>query len=186
LEDTWGRREMPVLGAVVALLEQSYMVTVSDIAARTGLELAEVARSLDAMDPTYVDFRKTETGGDPTFWYVLKVTPEARQVVGQWPTADGLIDRLAKALRDAAEAEDDPERHYQLRQASGLLGDSVRDVAVQIAATFTGAAPRSAAGPSAGNPGAGASSAGTPGAGASSAGASGAGKHSAAPPADAG
>ena len=138
MEDTWGPREMPVLTALVALLDQSYMVTVSDIAERTGLEQAEVTRSLDAMDPTFVDFRKTETGGDPTFWYVLKVTPQARQAVGQWPTAEGLIDRLAKAFRDAAENEDDPERHYQLRQAAGLLGDSIRDVAVQIAATITG------------------------------------------------
>ncbi len=138
MEDTWGPREMPVLSAVVALLEHSYMVTVSDIAERTGLQLAEVARSLDAMDPTYVDFRKTETGGDPTFWYVLKVTPEARQAVGQWPTAEGLVDQLAQAFRDAAESEDDPERHYQLRQAAGLLGESIRDVAVQIATAITG------------------------------------------------
>jgi hypothetical protein len=138
MDDTWGPRDMPVLSAVVALLEQSYMVTVSDIAQRTGLELAEVARSLDAMDPTYVDFRKTETGGDPTFWYVLKVTPEARQAVGQWPTAESLIDRLAQAFRDASEDEEDPERHYHLRQAAGLLGDSIHDVAVEIAAEITG------------------------------------------------
>ena len=72
MKDTWGARELPVLTAVVALLEESYMVTVSDIAERTGLELSAVARSLDAMDPTYVDFRKTETGGDPRFWYVLR------------------------------------------------------------------------------------------------------------------
>ena len=79
MEDTWGTREVPVLNAAVALLEQSYMVTVSDIAERTGLELAEVARSLEAMDPTYVDFRKTTTGGDPRYWYVHKVTPAARR-----------------------------------------------------------------------------------------------------------
>jgi hypothetical protein len=142
---------MPVLNAVVALLEHSYMVTVSDIAERTGLELAEVARSLDAMDPTYVDFRKTETGGDPTFWYVLKVTPEARQAVGQWPTAEGLIDQLVKAFRDAAENEDDPERHYQLRQAAGLLENDIRDIALQVvAAAITGppAPGTSTAGPS--------------------------------------
>jgi predicted transcriptional regulator len=143
MEYTWGPREMPVLDAVVALLENSYMVTVSDIAERTGLELAEVARSLDALDPTYVDFRKTETGGDPRFWYVLKVTPEARQAVGQWPTAEGLVDRLAKAFRDAAENEDDPERHYHLRQAAGLLESGIRDVAIEIAAAITGpSAPR--------------------------------------------
>jgi predicted transcriptional regulator len=152
VEYTWGPREMPVLNAVVTLLEQSYMVTVSDIAERTGLELAEVARSLDTLDPTYVDFRKTETGGDPRFWYVLKVTPEARQAVGQWPTAEGLIDQLAQAFRDAAENEDDPERHYQLRQAAGLLESGIRDVAVQIAAAITGppATGPSATGPSAG------------------------------------
>ncbi len=120
------------------LLDHSYMVTVSDIAERTGLELADVTRSLDAMDPTFVDFRKTETGGDPRFWYVNRVTPEARQAVGQWPTAQGLVDRLVKAFSEAADHEQDAERHYQLRQAAGLLGETVRDVAVEVAATITG------------------------------------------------
>jgi hypothetical protein len=138
MEDTWGVRDVPVLSAVVELLDHSYMVTVSDIAERTGLDLAEVARSLDAMDPAFVDFRKTETGGDPRFWYVNRVTPEARQAIGQWPTAEGLIDRLVKAFSDAADHEQDAERHYQLRQAAGLLGETVRDVAVRVAATITG------------------------------------------------
>jgi hypothetical protein len=136
---------MPVLNSVVELLGHSYMVTVSDIAERTGLELAEVARSLDAMDPTFVDFRKTETGGDPTFWYVNKVTPEARQAVGQWPTPEGLVDRLVQAFNNAASHEQDPERHYQLRQVAGLLGETLRDVAVRVAATITG--PSAANGP---------------------------------------
>jgi DNA-binding MarR family transcriptional regulator len=135
VEDTWGNRDVPVLNAVVALLEHSYMVTVSDIALRTGLDQADVTRSLDAMDPVYLDFRKTETGGDSTFWYVLKVTPEGRRVVGQWPSAEGLIDRLVKGFSDAADHEEDAEKHYQLRQAASLLSDSVRDVAVKVAAT---------------------------------------------------
>jgi DNA-binding MarR family transcriptional regulator len=135
VEDTWGNRDVPVLNAVVALLEHSYMVTVSDIAERTGLGQADVTRSLDAMDPVYLDFRKTETGGDSTFWYVLKVTPEGRRVVGQWPSAEGLIDRLVKGFSDAADHEEDAEKHYQLRQAASLLSDPVRDVAVKVAAT---------------------------------------------------
>jgi hypothetical protein len=151
---------MPVLNSVVELLGHSYMVTVSDIAERTGLELAEVARSLDAMDPTFVDFRKTETGGDPRFWYVNKVTPEARQAVGQWPTAEGLVDRLVQAFSDAADHEEDAERHYQLRQAAGLLGETLRDIAVRVAATIIGPSaakgPAGTAGPSAvGGPSAG-------------------------------
>ena len=138
MDDTWTARELPVLNAAAVLLESSYMVTVSDIAERTGLEQPDVARALDALHPSHVDFRKTETGGDPTFWYVLKVTPEARRAVGQWPTAEGLIDRLAQAFADAAEHEDDAEKHYQLRQAAGLLKDGVRDVAVKAAAAIVG------------------------------------------------
>ena len=122
VEDTWGKRDVPVLKAAVALLEQSYMVTVSDIAEQTGLELADVARSLDAMDPTYVDFRKTETGGDPRFWYVHKVTPEARQQVGQWPTPESLVDRL--------------------RMTSRLLSDSVRAAAIDVVAGVIGGGDR--------------------------------------------
>jgi hypothetical protein len=134
VEDTWGTRELPVLSATVALLEDSYMVTVSDIAERTGLDLSAVARSLEAMDPTYVDFRKTTTGGDPRFWYVNKVTPAAREEVGQWPAPAKLIDRLSTAFGEAAAHEPDPLRRDQLRHASVLLSGPVRDVAVQVAA----------------------------------------------------
>src|SRR5260370_2978563 len=74
------------------------MVTVSDIAGKTGLEASAVARALEALDPVYVDFRKTTTGGDPRFWYVFKVTPEARRAVGHMPTAEALASRLRPDL----------------------------------------------------------------------------------------
>jgi hypothetical protein len=140
VEDTWGAREMPVLTAAVTLLEQSYMVTVSDIAERTGLELNTVARSLDTLDPTYVDFRKTETGGDPRFWYVHKVTPAARREVGQWPSPAGLIDRLATAFSAAADREADPSQQDRLRMAARLLGDAARPAAIEVAASVIGEA----------------------------------------------
>jgi len=140
VEDTWAGRDLPVLDATVSMLEDSYMVTVSDIADRTGLQLPEVARSLEALDPTYVDFRKTETGGDPRFWYVLKATPEARREVGQWPTPQSLITRLAEGLSAAAEQEGDPDRKSLLTHTAGLLGDSLRDVAIRVAAAIVGPA----------------------------------------------
>jgi hypothetical protein len=56
-------------------------------------------------------------------------------VVGQWPSAEGVIDRLVKGFSDAADHEEDAEKHYQLRQAASLLSDPVRDVAVKVAAT---------------------------------------------------
>lgn len=133
MHDTWADRELPVLDATVSLLEQSYMVTVSDIATRTGLEADAVARSLEALDPDYVDFRKTTTGGDPTFWYVLKVTPQARRAVGQWPTPDSFVTRLSAELSAAAASEQDTERKSLLSYAARLMGDTLRDVAVRAA-----------------------------------------------------
>ncbi len=134
MHDTWAARDLPVLDATIALLEHSYMVTVTDIATSTGLELAAVATALEALDPVYVDFRKTTTGGDPRFWYVFKVTPEARRAVGQWPTAEALAGRLAEELSAAAQDESDPQRHGLLTYAARLVGDTLRDATVRAAA----------------------------------------------------
>ena len=133
VHDTWAARDLPVLDATVGLLEQSYMVTVTDIAARTGLDPSVVAQALEALDPVYVDFRKTTTGGDPRFWYVFKVTPEARRAVGQWPTAEALAGRLADELAAAARQEADGERQALLSYAARLIGDTLREATVRAA-----------------------------------------------------
>lgn len=133
VHDTWAARDLPVLDATVGLLERSYMVTVTDIAAQTGLDPSVVAQALEALDPVYVDFRKTTTGGDPRFWYVFKVTPEARRAVGQWPTAEALASRLAEELAAAAQQEADGERQGLLAYAARLVGDTLRDATVRAA-----------------------------------------------------
>jgi hypothetical protein len=133
VHDTWAARDLPVLDATIALLEQSFMVTVTDIAARTELDPLMVAAALEALDPVYVDFRKTTTGGDPRFWYVFKVTPEARRAVGQWPTAEALASRLAEELAAGAHEETDAERHALLTYAARLVGETLRDATVRAA-----------------------------------------------------
>jgi hypothetical protein len=133
VRDTWAARDLPVLDATIGLLEHSYMVTVTDIAAKTALDPSIVAQALDALDPIYVDFRKTTTGGDPRFWYVFKVTPEARRAVGQWPTAESLASRLAEELAAAARQEADGEQQGLLAYAARLIGDTLRDATVRAA-----------------------------------------------------
>jgi hypothetical protein len=132
VHDTWAARDLPVLDATVSLLERSYMVTVTDIAASTGLDASVVSQALDALDPVYVDFRKTTTGGDPRFWYVFRVTPEARRVTGQWPTAEALADRLAAELSAAARVADG-DRQGLLAYAARLIGDTLRDETLRAA-----------------------------------------------------
>lgn len=134
VRDTWADRDLPVLDATVGLLEHSYMVTVTDIAAKTALDPSVVAQALDALDPVYVDFRKTTTGGDPSFWYVFKVTPEARRVVGQWPTAEALATRLADELAAAAREAGNGDYQGLLAYAARLIGDTLRDATVRAAA----------------------------------------------------
>jgi hypothetical protein len=133
VHDTWAARDLPVLDATIDLLEQSFMVTVTDIAARTKLTPSVVAAALEALDPVYVDFRKTTTGGDPRYWYVFKVTPEARRAVGQWPTAESLASRLAEELAAGARDEPDAQRQGLLAYAARLVGETLRDATVRAA-----------------------------------------------------
>ena len=62
------------------------------------------------------------------------VTPAARRVVGQWPTAESLAERLAVAFSEAADAEQDPERKSRLRQLASFLGETGKDLAAEIMA----------------------------------------------------
>ena len=117
-----------MLDATVALVEEADLPEVADIADRTGLVAADVARALKAMDGVYVDLQMTM--GDSARWYVRSVSPEARRAVGQWPTAESLIGQLVAGLEAAAEREDDLERRGRLRQAASLLGGAARDIAV--------------------------------------------------------
>ena len=136
MEDTWVSRDLPVLDATVALLENSPLVDVADIAGRAGFTVAETGRALQAMEGLYVNLAMSM--GGPESWSVQGVTPAARQAVGQWPSAENLITRLVEGLNVAAEHEADPQRKSRLRQAAALLGGTVRDIATDIAAQVIG------------------------------------------------
>jgi hypothetical protein len=61
------------------------------------------------------------------------VTPGARRAVGQWPTGESLVDRLAAGVAEAAEHEPDPERKRALKAAASGLGGMARAVVVNVA-----------------------------------------------------
>jgi hypothetical protein len=124
-------RDLPVLDAAVAMLEDDPMVTDAAITGRTGFDLAAVRRALEALDGAYVHL-----GRDMSGFFVDAATADARRAVGQWPTGESLVSQLAEGLAAAAEKEADPERKTRLRQAAGLLGGAVRDIAVEIAGRF--------------------------------------------------
>jgi hypothetical protein len=136
MEDTWVSRDLPVLDAVVRLLDEgNFAVRVADIASAAGFDTKTVDRALDALEGEYVvEYHKMMTGGIPDTWYVSDVTAAARRVVGQWPTAESLTARLAEAFTEAAEAEPDAERKGRLRQIGVFLGDTGKDLAAEVIA----------------------------------------------------
>ncbi len=90
-------------------------------------------RALDSEEPPFVTKLERVMTGDIIF--VGAPTGHARRAVGPWPTPESIADRLVSALDEAAEREPDAERQGWLRKTAGYLGNSGRDLAVEIGAT---------------------------------------------------
>lgn len=135
MEDTWVNRDLPVLDAIVRLLDEgNFLVTVNDVASETGFDPATVDRAITALEGSYVaEYQRLMSGGDPRSWRVEKVTPAARTAVGQWPTPEGLVDRLAEAFGKAAEDEPDTKKKGKLREVAAFFASTGRDVATEVA-----------------------------------------------------
>jgi hypothetical protein len=135
MEDTWASRDLPVLDAVVRLLEDKHEVRLNDLVTAAGLEAGMIVRALNALEGPYIAKLVKPWGASPDRpgnWLVHGITPAARQAVGQWPTPESLVDQLAAAFAAAADAEPDPGRRGRLRQVAGFLGTTGRDVATEV------------------------------------------------------
>jgi hypothetical protein len=54
MDDTWAARDLPVLDAVVKLLEDKNEVRMGDLETATGLEAPVIARALAALEGPYI------------------------------------------------------------------------------------------------------------------------------------
>ena len=91
-----------------------------------------MARALRDMQGHYVG--QIQNMGDMDRWCITEVTPEARRAVGQWPTPENVVDRLAEAFTAAAEHELDTERRSKLREVAGFLAETGKDFAAELVA----------------------------------------------------
>lgn len=132
MEDTWWSRDLPVLDAAVGLFQDKDFVEVGDLAGETGFEPKDVARAL--LDMRYVYVSEIQSMGDMDQWCITGVTPAARRAVGQWPTPENVVARLAEAFIAAAEQEPDSERRGKLRAVGGFLADTGKDFAAEVVA----------------------------------------------------
>ena len=136
MKDTWADRDLPVLDAVVTALEDDFRVSAAQIATATGIPGEDVVKAFYALQWTYTGQVTAHMGGGPGRFFVAEVTAEARRAVGQWPTAESLIEQLAAAMTEAAERETDPEQKRRLTTVGRELGGAVKSIAVNVASVF--------------------------------------------------
>ena len=135
VRSTWFDRDLPVLETVVTIFEEKGgqgVVTVRQIAERTGMDPQQVFSALLAMQDVYVNLQLAIAIKDPNLQRVTGVTPGARIATGQWPSPESFADRLVKALETASEEAADGSEKTMLRRAYEALSGMGRDVLVSV------------------------------------------------------
>lgn len=136
--DTWFQRELPVLEAAARLYEELFPDRTpdgEDIRQETDLPERDVQIALFTLAPTYLSLRTSITGELASI-HVTDVTDAGRRAVGQWPSAESFVAALAAGIAEAAELEPDPDQRSKLKKTSKWLGGSVKEIAIQVAATI--------------------------------------------------
>jgi hypothetical protein len=132
-QSTWAIRELPILSTALLRLDAGEDVAeFEDLARETGLsddQLWAGLRALEAAQPPYIELDGKHIWG---------VTERARRELGTWPSATSIVDELAVAFAQAAEAEKEPERKNRLRAIADGLGGAVKEIAVAVIAKRLG------------------------------------------------
>jgi hypothetical protein len=95
----------------------------------TGRDVREVRKAVQNLRESYL---MVQDGGMGDSMMILGVTDEARRAVGQWPSPEGIVDRLVQGLLDAAAREPDERKRSRLRAVAEVLGGFARDLAVGV------------------------------------------------------
>ena len=133
LDDVWQRRDFPVLREVARRLDVDprSRVTSQEVIAATGLSKEDINRAgkwLSQAGYVKADDRMGLIAG------FIGVSPEARRLVGLWPSPESAADRLIAALDTAVEQAHTPEeKSRRVKVRDGFVA-SGRDFAVSVAA----------------------------------------------------
>jgi len=107
--------------------------TLDEVAERAGVELVAVGRAAIALDSAgLITLRRVMSGGDPAPWFVTEVSAQARRWVGQWPSAERIVDTLVRRLSEEADSEPEEQRRSRLREAATTAGGAARGVLVEV------------------------------------------------------
>ncbi|MFE9807778.1 hypothetical protein [Streptomyces sp. NPDC005548] len=136
MHDTWSERDLPVLEVLVRDLDAGAGISfpdLRDVTDQTDLDLSDATRAALALEGAgYIELTRQGVGEFTGEWYVTSASKEARQAVGQWPSAEQLVDALIERLTTAADEEPDPEQRSRLREAASAASGVARSVFVDV------------------------------------------------------
>lgn len=135
LESTWATRDEPILRESLRRLDAGEdCPDLHDIRRELGLEPNQMDAGLRALESAFPPYIDVEWAG----LFVRAVSERARRELGTWPSAETVVDRLAAALSEAADAEEEPERKGRTRAVADAIGGYLRDLSVQAIGTQIG------------------------------------------------
>jgi hypothetical protein len=100
-----------------------------ELTEQLGLRPKQVSCAIEALRPTFLDIGIVGNQGAEAY-LIRGITDAGRRAIGQWPSAETIVDRLAQGLLDAADQEPDEQRKSRLRSIAEGLRGFARDVAV--------------------------------------------------------
>src|ERR1700733_11951099 len=98
MEETWARRDLPVLEAIVSKFDEleRYQLRIPELIQLCGLpedQVKAALRSIAGARPPYI--ASTGSAGLTYPLIITGVTERARRAVGQWPDAGHLVSAMA-------------------------------------------------------------------------------------------
>lgn len=143
MTDIWNEEHLPVLDAAVHGVDadtQLSGIRIHDIAATTGLTDDQVMRALRALESdALVEVRWAMPARAGR---VVRVSGEARRIVGVWPTPGDAFARMIKALEAIAENTDDEDTRTRAKKILDGMTGAGRQIGISVAtAVVTGQLP---------------------------------------------
>jgi hypothetical protein len=136
MNDTWERREFPVLRTIVEISDEGARdMDARDVARHAGFDLGTTLVALFALAGEDQPLFKYEDASDfdgRDMCLIREPSRHARRTVGTWPKPEDQVDQLIEALRLAAEREPDQEQKSALRKSAAYAAGAGRDLFIGI------------------------------------------------------
>lgn len=135
----WETEHGPTLAAVVHELDASeHPVTLRDVMARTGLDASTVFRAMRALE--HDDLVEWNPSSPPESSRTTRASGDARRIVGTWPSAENMADRLLAELLRLSETADDVATKGLAKRSAEALGGFSRDTLIALIGAAAGVA----------------------------------------------